>query len=130
MRSATAKLRQQEMGSIRELEPYGDQSTVDFDADVPGKLKNKARPARLNIGTAANPCSTIRNNSAEPRHDKGLVFAQERGQVENFVSKRIGHMCANFEYTSLVVLIGSLTAIFSGGTGTSVRRSGYTPGGL
>jgi len=75
MRSATAKLRQQEMGSIRELEPDGDQGTVDFDADVAGKFKNKARPARLNIGTAANPCSTIRNDSAEPRHDKGLVFA-------------------------------------------------------
>jgi hypothetical protein len=37
---------------------------------------------------------------------------------------------ANLEYTSLVVLIGFITAIFSSGTGTSVRRSGYAPGGL
>jgi hypothetical protein len=40
------------------------------------------------------------------------------------------HWVANFEYTSLVVLIGLITAIFSGGTGTSVRCSGYTSVGL
>ena len=85
MRSAAAKLRQQEMRSSSQLESNRDQRTVDLDADIAGKLKDKASRTRLHVRAAANPCSTIGNDPAEPGYDHGLVFRQERGQVENII---------------------------------------------
>src|SRR5271165_1625828 len=59
MRSAAAKLCQQAMRSSRELQPHRDQRTVDLDADVAGKLKDKSSRPRRDVRTAADPCSTI-----------------------------------------------------------------------
>jgi hypothetical protein len=89
MRSAAAQLGQQQMGSRGKLETHGDQRTVDFDADIARKLENKSRRAWLNVGTATNPCSAIRNDPAEPGHNHGLIFRQKCRQVEDVVWKRI-----------------------------------------
>ena len=66
------------MRSSRELEPHGNQRTINLDADVAGKLKDEASRTWLDVRTAADPCSTIGNDPAEPGYDHGLVFGQER----------------------------------------------------
>src|ERR1700680_5047795 len=118
------------MRSGRELESDRDQRTIDFDTDVAGKLKDKASRAGLHVGTAADPSAAIRNDPAETGYDRGLIFAQKSGQVENIICKRVGHKgieyvvilwLANFEYTSLANLIGQVSAIFNRRTGTTVR---------
>ena len=85
MRRAAAKLRQQQMRSRRQLQPNRNQRAVNLDANVAGKLKNEASRARLDVRAAADPCSTIGNEAAEPGYDQRLVFRQERGQIENII---------------------------------------------
>ncbi len=85
MRGAAAKLRQQQMRGRRQLQPDRDQRTVDLNTDVAGKLKDEASRTRLDVRAATNPGSTIRNDPAEPGYNQGLVFRQERGQIENII---------------------------------------------
>jgi hypothetical protein len=91
MGSAAAEFGEQVMRSRRELKSDRDQRTVDLDADISGKLEDKACRAGLHVGTAADPCAAIGKDPAEPWYDRGLVFAQKSGQVENIICKRVGH---------------------------------------
>src|SRR6202011_6287580 len=79
------------MRSRRELKSHRDQRTINLDADVTGKLEDKASRTGLHVGTAADPCAAIGNDPAEPWYDRGLVFAQKGCQVQNIVCKRVGH---------------------------------------
>jgi hypothetical protein len=79
------------MGRFAELEPNGDQRTVNFHADIAGKFKYQASRVTLHIRAAAYPRSTIGDEPVKAGYHHRLVFGQERGQVENIISLGIGH---------------------------------------